>query len=219
MKTKTFLSGILSLAIGMMTYGQNNTHNHSSNQDIYASGDSKKILASLGNEKRAVSTSGETAIPMAASAEIRDILLQQSENYSFAAQNLRSLAKTKTENERKPLLAEAKELDQKAISKHLEAVEMSSSLNSRKFKANKVVIRDLMKSVIDLVQSRTHSLIYSSERNMQAAIEMREEAHSDSNPSSRLGALTNAEEKELLALEEQSQVIDQLGQLQKNKPY
>lgn len=219
MKTKTFLSGILSLAIGMMTYGQNNTHNNSSNNDVYASSDSKKILASLGNEKRAVSTTGETAIPMVASAEIRDILLQQSENYSFTAQNLRSSAKTKAEAERKSLLAEAKEYEQKAVSKHLEAVEMSSSLNSRKFKANKMVINELLKSVINLVQSHTHTLIYSSERNMRAAIEMREEAHSDSNPSSRLGALTNAEEKELLALDEQSQAINQLGQLQKNKSY
>jgi hypothetical protein len=216
MKTKTYLTSLLSLAIGMMVTGQSNSTNHSSFPENNT--DSKKIFATLDvkpsiKSNQAVPTAGETVHSYSASQTSLEHLLKESDDFVYIADNLRTQAKTKTETEKNRLFSEAMYYEKRALYKQVEALEMAGELNLRKFKENKIRIIFLIKnsSTKEPLQEHTRHLIISSEKNMQLAIEMREEAKSLSNPASIAGTMGNAEEKELLALDEQNRAIGQLG--------
>ncbi len=224
MKTHVYLSSILSIAIGTMINGQSTVDPRQSNNTYATITSSKKILAPLENDSKPslnATTPAETTVNSAFSPQLRSFLEQQADDYALMALRLRNLAKTKTGQDRSSLIAEAVVFEQKSEIKQLEAVEMSGSLNLSQYKENRIKIAQLIKSLKpgEQVQQTTKELIRSSEKNMKLATEMREEAHADANRPSRLGALTNAEEKEQVALNEQSQAILELGEIQSNRPF
>jgi hypothetical protein len=224
MKTKLYLSFILSTTIGMMVNGQNTLVNHNSSNNAYtASNTPKKFLATLGStaEPLAILTPAETAPTMAPSPQLHAFLSQQADDYISMAISLRNIAKTKSGSERLQIIAEAVVYEKKAEGSQLSAIEMAGTLNLRAFKENRTKLRFMVSNLRtgELIPNQTSELIYASEKNMKLAIELREEAHAIVQTASRLGTLTNAEEKELLALSEQTQAIQQLEPLQKSKSF
>lgn len=139
-------------------------------------------------------------------------LLKLADDIHADAFNLRELAKTKNIEEKKKLISKARALEESALQKELEASEISGQLSQEQFNYNKIQIKILItkysgqKSM--LIYSYT--LILESEKDMKLAKELREEAYAQATLASRLGNLSNAEEKELLALSKQNKVIENL---------
>ncbi|MBL7931330.1 MAG: hypothetical protein JNL60_05495, partial [Bacteroidia bacterium] len=100
--------------------------------------------------------------------------------------------------------------ERNSLQKQIEASEIYGTINQVKFNSNKETINKLIVSpeLDDSKKSQSRVLISSSESNMQKAKELREESYRAANLSGRLGIMSNAEEKELMALSEQSKAID-----------
>lgn len=220
MKTKIYLSGILVITIGIMVTGQNNTEQTSKNSS-YASADSKKTVNAAESKTKpslSVQSAADPATNTSISPQIQAILEQQAEDYSFMALRLRSLAKSKKGSERSNLIAEAVLFEKKAELKQLEAMDMSGRLVSKQFKENQSAIANLIKQIATSHRPKnTNELINSVEKNMKLAAEMREEAQSANNPSTKLGILSNAVELEQTALKVQVQILQSLTQIKTSK--
>jgi hypothetical protein len=114
------------------------------------------------------------------------------------------------------LLKDAENLENTAALLQIDAFEISGRLNRAHFNANRLEINALLlRSNFDEdVYQPVTLLITLSEREMKMATEMREEANAEKKPAVKLGRLSNADEKETLALNEQDKA---LGILKKNK--
>ena len=140
-------------------------------------------------------------------------LQKQAEDLSLKAQKMRDAAKSKPGPEKTPMLLHAKEIDKQAITKQIEASEISGEISFHTFSKNKLLIQALIFFVKGESKISHHSkfLIDDSEKNMKVALQLRDEAKTMHNPASKLGNMSNAEEKELLAINQQDEAIDILG--------
>lgn len=140
-------------------------------------------------------------------------LQKQAEDLSLKAQKMRDAAKSKPGPEKTPMLLHAKEIDKQAMTKQIEASEISGVISQHKFSKNKLLIQALINFVKGEANISHHSkfLIDDSEKNMKVALQLRDEAKTMRNLPSKLGNMSNAEEKELLALNQQDEAIDILG--------
>lgn len=216
---KIYLVSVMALSFGITVNAQNgnaSANRTDAEQLIATSSDNKRILTRLGGKTVPDNLTAEN--PMAVkTANIsgesdRNDLLKLAEALAYQAKRLKNEANIKSGNERNQLLSEAAQFEKNCLLKQIEASELSGTMSQIKFNSNKETINKLIASgkVEGSKVSRTRLLIVSSEKNMQLAKDLRAEAYLSSSLPTRLGTMSNAEEKEHLALGEQSQAIDLL---------
>jgi len=224
MKTTNLLTALLVLTIQVMVNGQT-----SGSQNSY------RILPVLGSKAANTNTSDispnnkekvyptllSTEIPAnteSTSGETNNIntrsyanqLIKQAEELTIRENTLRKEAQTKKDEEKKKLIASASALFMQATIKQILASEINGKLNLEQYNVNFVTFNTL---IVKLDESTT-VYVLASELKQEAAFsikqakEMREEAYSLKSLSARLGVLSNAEEKEVVALEKQQQAIE-----------
>lgn len=143
---------------------------------------------------------------------LADILgdhIKQAEDMKNTAQQLRNTALTSSLNQKTVLINEAISLEADYIAKQLEVSALRSKLDYEKFCENRAVIASLMDHVKDneaLVNKATQ-LNNEAEYLMKMGKELREEANAQLNNAAKYGAMSNAEEKETLALHKQTESI------------
>ena len=218
MKTKIYLVSVMALTFGMTLNAQTGspTAEQATTEQLTTSPENKRILVRLGG--KTVPDNLDAESPMAVkTANIsgesdRNELLKLAEALSYQARRLKREANTKTGNEKTQLLSEASKYEKNCLLKQIEASEIFGTISQVKYNSNKESINKLIVSAKPegTKLSRTRALISASEKNMQLARELRQESYTRSNLEARLGTMSNAEEKELLALGEQSQAIDLL---------
>jgi hypothetical protein len=103
---------------------------------------------------------------------------------------------------------EADALEQHAQKKHIEALELDYSINSRLYQENRQQVNSLLQTGnVRENNSHVQFLLTESTRNKKTATEMREESNSQKDAANKLGSLDNAEEKILLALRQQNEIL------------
>jgi hypothetical protein len=142
-----------------------------------------------------------------------DNLSSAADNLQEKADDLRNEASEATEPEKGNLLAQAKQMEDKAFSKKVEAAQLTQQYNQANYNANYNAINDLIekagnkdKSFIATAKAKLEEL---EEKKKQAA-NMREEANALSSNAARFGAIGNAEEEEASILAKQTDLINQL---------
>lgn len=116
------------------------------------------------------------------------------------------------EKNKKIQTAEKENLSPVAIRFQIETYENSGLNNREQFKNNMAEIKTLLSGQVisQTMNNHINELIHDSERNLKLATEMREEAHAENQPAVIAGRLSNADEKEMIALSEQNEVINLL---------
>ena len=91
----------------------------------------------------------------------------------------------------------------------IKALEESGQKNKETFTLNKANINQLLSitNISAVAAKEANNLISDAGMNMRLATEMREEAYSMPTNAAKLGSMSNADEKEVVALGEQTQVI------------
>lgn len=166
----------------------------------------KKLKEDIQNSKKNIETGS------GATAGNASELLQASEELSSEARKKRSEAKSKSGAEKEQLLEEALTLEQQANSKNLEAGEIVRMDHETMFKTNSENITTLIatnKSTPSDI-ARAKALNEEAESDIKKANELRLEANSATTSGAKLGAISNAEDKELLALQKQKEAIELL---------
>ncbi|MCE3260360.1 MAG: hypothetical protein K0S12_2001, partial [Bacteroidetes bacterium] len=135
-------------------------------------------------------------------------LIKQADELYLIETAIRSEAKTKHGEAKQKLLAAAKELRNQGQLKQIQASEISGKINLQNFKNGEVVYNGLLfkatnKELLQDAQSLHSDANYS----IRLAKELREEAYSLADNSAKLGTMTNAEEKEAIALKTQTAAI------------
>ena len=217
MKTNIYILSMLAFGLSLAAQSTKPSSEKSQTESPYsASSDNKRILTRLGG--KSVPDNLDAEHPLAVkSANIsgeseRNDLLKLAEALSYQSRRLKNEAATKSGNEKNKLLNEASLYERNCLLKQIEASEIFGTISQVKFNSNKETIKKLLASVkLEVAKiSRTKHLISSAERDMQLAKELREEAYTRTSLAAKLGSMSNAEEKEVLALGEQSQAIDLL---------
>lgn len=212
MKTKIYLVSVMLFTLAISSRAQQSTQNNSTE----TTENNKRILVRLGGKTVPDDMSKEHPLAVK-TANIsgeseRNDLLKLAEALNYQAQRLKREAETKTGAEKAQTLAEAEQFERKSLEKQINASEISGTINQVKFNSNKETINKLVGSTeLDASKSnRTRALIMASEKNMQKARDLRQEAYSFSNLAAKLGTMSNAEEREVTALGEQRQAIELL---------
>ena len=141
-------------------------------------------------------------------AMLNDNLIQL-ENMKITAQQLRANAEQVSPNQKCILTEEAISLESDYLLKQLEVATIKSALNHYKFSVNRELIASLTSKVSDneSLVNKAIQLNGEAEYLMKIGTEMREEANAQLTNAAKYGASTNAEEKEILALQKQSESI------------
>jgi len=182
MKTLTYLPTLLALTIQVMVIGQTQ-----GNQ-------ARKIRVDIMGPKEPVKMNYANS-NITISMQEYEQLLEQAHQLKVDAKKLRE---------------EAVSIETQYIIKQIEASEVSGKISVQKFEQNKVTILDaftrIPKNTITFTKA---NLSYTeSERFMKIAKEMREEANAQLSIQAKYGDMTNAEEKEALALNKQQEVLN-----------
>ena len=225
MKSKIYLVSVMALTLGTSLNAQNHQTTavqSTTLETASVSDDNKRILSRLGG--KAVPDNMSAEHPLAVkTANIsgesdRHELLKLAEALAYQSKRLRNEAATKTGTEKEALLTEATKFETNCLKKQIEASEIFGTISQVKFNSNKESIQKLIVSEKpdESRLNRTRELVSSAEKNMQLAKELREESYLRPNLSARLGVMTNAEEKEVLALGEQGRAIDLLWKKSKS---
>lgn len=178
-----------------------------------SSSDNKRILTRLGGKTVTDNQSAESELAVKTAnltgESDRTELLKLAEALSYQSKRLKREAETKTGNEKAQLLAESAKFENKCLVKQIEASEIFGAMSQVKFNSNKETITKLIVSVkLEEPQMvKTRKLIFSAQNNMKLAKDLREEAYKSESLPVRLGTMSNAEDKEIIALGEQSQAI------------
>jgi hypothetical protein len=154
----------------------------------------------------------ETTILNRAAGTTTDLLANAAEQVyemKMTAQQLRMNALTSSPNQKAVLLNEALSLENDVISKQAEISMLKSKMDYEKFSQNRNIIASLIEQVKDNTSllSKVTSLNNEAERLMKIGKEMREEANAQFTTAAKFGAMSNAEESEVLALVKQQQSI------------
>ena len=142
-----------------------------------------------------------------------DELAQQAEELSVKAFDTRAEANAKTEPEKDDLLNKAKQYDNQSNDKKLEASNYTQQSNDVNYTSNSAAITELLTKLktdnptlaTELEQKNADLTAIKKE-----ATELRTEANAQTNTSSKIGGLGNAEEKEAELLQKQNTILNQL---------
>lgn len=135
--------------------------------------------------------------------------LKDANNLKYTAQELRKNATTSSPNEKQILINEAISFENDYLTKQLEISKLKSQLTNSKFVKNKNLINtliDAQKDNIELV-NKVNVLTSEAEYLLKISQEMREEGNAQLTVQAKYGAMSNAEEKEILALGKQYESI------------
>ena len=134
---------------------------------------------------------------------------EQAYEMKMTAQQLRMTALTSSPNQKAVLLNEAVSLENDIISKQVEISMLKSKMDYEKFTQNRKVIALLTEQIKDNTNllSKVTQLNNEAERLMKLGKEMREEANAQLTTAAKFGAMSNAEEAEILALGKQYESI------------
>jgi hypothetical protein len=182
MKTLTYLPTLLALTIHVMVIGQT--------QDNQA----RKIRVDIMGPKEPVKMNYANSNVTISMKEYEE-LLKQAHQLKVDAKKLRE---------------EAISIETQYIIKQIEASEASGKISMQKFEQNKATILGTFTRIPKNTTTFTKAdLSYTeSERFMKIAKEMREEANAQLSIQAKYGDMTNAEEKEALALSKQQEVLN-----------
>ncbi len=211
MKTRLYISTLLALTIQVMVNGQT-PGNQVSKSDNFGMGlkysneapkkqlmDGKEII----QDKVVVRTT-----PTAKASG--QLLKQQAEDLLLKSKYLREAAVNNTGLTKTELLEESNTLYKQAEMMMITALELSGISHKETYTLNKANLNQLLEktNASAIAGKQAQSLIADAEMNMRFAYEMREEANAMPTSAAKLGSLSNADEKETLALGEQNQALN-----------
>ncbi len=212
MKTKIYLSTLLALTIQVMVNCQTQENQASQNKlgaisRHTAFGVSKieaaqpKIVVTKNNLIVKTVLLSSPSLPTGLKQQTDDLVLK-SNVLREAAQKTKGMAKTE-------LISEANEMYAQAVNMLINALEISGQKNKETYSVNKANINQLLEktNISAYAGKEAQSLISDANMNMRLATEMREEANAMPTVESKLGSMSNADEKEVVALADQNQVI------------
>jgi len=133
----------------------------------------------------------------------------QAENVKITAQQLRETAQTASPNEKEILIKEAVSLENEYLFKKMEVSNIKAQLNYDKFAKNRLMIAQLVSKIKNneaLVET-INQLNNEAERLFKMGKEMREEANAQATVAAKYGAMSNAEETDVLAINKQQESI------------
>lgn len=140
-------------------------------------------------------------------------LLDAADSFENEARTVRKDAESKTGDEQTSMLNQAKELDDKAFGKKVEAAMLNMQYNKANYNANNNAINDMLATVStsnpDLASSVKSKLEEIKNKHKQAE-DIREEANGLTNNAAKLGAMENADETEAANLLKQAEIINEL---------
>ena len=181
MKTLTYLPTLLALTIQVIVIGQTQ-----GNQ-------ARKIRVDIMGPKEPVKMNYANS-NVTISIKEYEQLLEQAKQLKIDATKLRE---------------EAVSIETQSVIKQIEASEISGKISLQKFEHNKIIILEaftrIPKNNITFTKASVSYL--ESERFMKIAKEMREEANAQLSIQAKYGDMTNAEEKEALALSKQQEAL------------
>ena len=170
----------------------------------------KQVESEINNYKDQNPVSSKTPAELKTKA---DALLIESENLSNKASELKNEADTASGNIKDSLIAKANELENTSQNQKVEASELTQQSNEIDYKNNNNAITELLTklktdnptllSELEQKNNEINTLKTQSQK-------LREEANAQSNPNAKIGALSNAEEKEAEYLIKQNQLIAEL---------
>ncbi|MCC6372693.1 MAG: PD40 domain-containing protein [Bacteroidia bacterium] len=142
-----------------------------------------------------------------------DVLLVESDELSTLAQQIRKEAQQKEGAEKDSLLSRVKDLETKSLDRSIEGATLLFQSNEIDVASNAAAIDELLAKMrndnpelsVDLAAKKEE------QNNLKSQIQkLREEAESQNNKAAKLGAINNAEERELELLAKQEQLIAEL---------
>ena len=170
----------------------------------------KQVESEINNYKDQNPVSTKTPTELKTKA---DALLIESEDLSNKASELKNEADTASGNIKDSLIAKANELENTSQNQKVEASELTQQSNEIDYKNNNNAITELLTklktdnptllSELEQKNNEINTLKTQSQK-------LREEANAQSNPNAKIGALSNAEEKEAEYLIKQNQLIAEL---------
>ncbi|MBA3682492.1 MAG: PD40 domain-containing protein [Bacteroidetes bacterium] len=142
-----------------------------------------------------------------------DALLVEAEVLSNNAAELKNKANNASGEEKNNLIAQANEEENKSQNKKIEASNLTQQSNEIEYTSNNIAITELLTKLktdnptltTDLEQKNNEISILK-----EQAKKLKEEANAQTNPAAKIGALSNAEEKEAELLIKQNQLITEL---------
>jgi len=145
-------------------------------------------------------------------------LLKEADDLALIEKTLRAEAKTKQGEEKNKLIKAAGELFKQAELKQIQASEITGKVNVEKFKKNEIVFNNMVFTSLagETIIEQAKEIDTEANHNLKMAKEMREEAYAMPGNTAKLGTMSNAEEKETIALSKQNQAIGILKQYAAN---
>jgi len=144
-------------------------------------------------------------------------LLQQANDMKATFEQLRSAAAEKAGNEKAAMLDEALSLEQEYIAARIRLAILQYHRTEKTYLENKAFIALLTEGINDEALTRKARLLSEeADYNFGLGKEMREEANAQLTQAARFGEMSNAEEKELLALSQQQQSVNELKKLNRS---
>ena len=209
MKTKIYFSLLLALSIQVMVNGQtpgNQAKDDNFGMVLKYHDEGKKELM----DGKAIIKEDKVAVRTAPTAkQSEQILKQKAEELTLKSKYLREAAVNNTGLTKTELIEEANSLYKEAEQMFIAALELSGVKHKENYSLNKASIDQLLeKSTLSAIAGKqVQSLIADAEMNMRFAYEMREEANAMPTSAGKLGSLSNADEKEVLALGDQNKAM------------
>lgn len=141
-------------------------------------------------------------------------LLKQSEELALIEKTIRQEASAKSGEEKTKLIKAANAHYAQGELKQIQASEITGKLNLEKFSNNNQTFNQLVKTVNanEMIIDEANEVNDKAKHFIKIAKEMREEAYAMHNNSAKLGTMSNAEEKEVMALNKQEEAIGILKQ-------
>ncbi|HWY10842.1 MAG TPA: hypothetical protein VN026_05945 [Bacteroidia bacterium] len=214
MKTKIYLSTLLALTIQVMVNGQTQGNQASQNKlGVILRHNTFGVNKIEAAQPKIVVTKDnvivKTVLIANSSPSLPPTLKQQTDDLVLKSNVLREAAQKTNGMTKKELMAEANELYVQAETMLINALEVSGQKNNETYTLNKANINQLL-GIVNIsayAGKEAQSLISDASMNIRLATEMREEANAMPTIESKLGSMSNADEKEVLALGDQNQVI------------
>jgi hypothetical protein len=141
-------------------------------------------------------------------------LTQQANDMKNTYEQLRAVAAGKTGNEKAAMLNEALSMEQEYIAARIQISLKKYQHSEKTYRENKAFIMLLLEGIgDDALTTKARLLSDDADYNFRLGKEMREEANAQFTEAARYGEMSNAEEKELLALSQQQQSVNELKKL------
>jgi hypothetical protein len=137
------------------------------------------------------------------------VIFQEAMNFKVTAKELRKNAEVAAPNEKQILINEAISFENDYLVKELEISNIKAKMTYTKFSKNRELIHTLSENVegnVELIV-KVNQLNVEAEYLLKVGKEMREEGNAQLTVQAKYGAMSNAEEKEVLAINKQYESI------------